>query len=102
MTRVLPAITCVFVGIVATLVSSCARDCVAPEAVYAQRPSAGVDYGSGPGAQPSGPPPGSYPYGPPSRRATIRAASRLVPIWATSRYLLKLRAHTRRRVRICA
>ena len=45
MTRVLPVITCVFV--VATLVSSCARDC-APEAVYAERPSAGVDYGSGP------------------------------------------------------
>jgi len=59
MTRLLPVITCVFVGMVATLVSSCARDCVAPEAVYAQRPPAGVDYGSGPGPQPYGPPPGT-------------------------------------------
>jgi hypothetical protein len=74
MTRLLPPITCVFVGMVATLVSSCARDCVAPEAAYAPRPSAGLDYGSGPGipqygpppgAPPYGPPPGSYPYGPP-------------------------------------
>jgi len=65
MTRLLPAITCVFVGMVATLVASSARDCVAPEAVYAQRPPAGVDYGSGPGSQPYGrQPPGSYPCGP--------------------------------------
>src|SRR6516165_1658065 len=71
MTRLLPVITCVFV--VATLVSSCARDCGVPEA--AQRPPGGVDYGSGPppqpygqspGSYPSGPPPGSYPYGPPA------------------------------------
>jgi hypothetical protein len=58
----MPAITCVFVGMVATLVSSCARNC---EAVYAQRPAAGVDYGSGPGFQPYAQPPGSYPSGPP-------------------------------------
>jgi hypothetical protein len=65
MTRLLPAITCVFVGMVATLVASSARDRVALEAVYAQRPPAGVDYGSGPGSQPYGrQPPGSYPYGP--------------------------------------
>ena len=50
---------------VAILVSSCARDCAAPEAVYAERPPAGVDYGPGPGPPPYGQPPGSYPYGPP-------------------------------------
>jgi murein L,D-transpeptidase YafK len=33
---------------VATLVSSCARDCVAPEAAFAPPPSAGLDYGSAP------------------------------------------------------
>src|SRR6516165_3235249 len=65
MSRLPPPITCAFVGMAATLVSSCARDCVAPEAVYAQRPPAGVDYGPAPSSPPYGPPPGSYPYGSP-------------------------------------
>jgi hypothetical protein len=79
MHRFLPPITCVFVGVVATLVSSCARDCVAPEAAYAARPPAGSgpgiqqyalpppapQYGSPPGAYPYGASPGTPPYGPP-------------------------------------
>jgi hypothetical protein len=36
MIRLLPPITRMFVETVATLVSSCARDCVAPEAAYAR------------------------------------------------------------------
>jgi|SRR6266571_7503452 len=79
MNRFLPPITCVFVGVVGTLVSSCARDCVAPEAAYAARPPAGSgpgiqqyalpppapQYGSPPGAYPYGASPGTPPYGPP-------------------------------------
>src|ERR1051326_2708569 len=65
MPRLLPPITCVFAGMVATVLSSCARDCVAPEAVYAQGPPAGVDYGPGLAPQPYGQPPGSSPYQPP-------------------------------------
>jgi hypothetical protein len=65
MTRLLPPITCVFVGMVVTLVSSCARDCVAPEAAYAPPPPAGLDYGPPPGAPPYETSPGSYPYAPP-------------------------------------
>src|SRR5215469_13621579 len=52
LSKLAPPSTCVFVGMAATLVSSCARDCVAPEAVYAQRPPAGVDYGPAPGSPP--------------------------------------------------
>jgi len=66
LSKLAPPITCVFVGMAATLVSSCARDCVAPEAVYAQRPPAGVDYRPAPGSPPYGQPPSSYSYGSPS------------------------------------
>jgi len=38
MNRFLPPITCVFVGVVGTLVSSCARDCVAPGVPTPRRP----------------------------------------------------------------
>jgi hypothetical protein len=70
----LPPITCAFVGIVATLVSSCARDCAGPGAAYAAPSSDGPGYGSGPGIQryelppPTpqyGSPPGTPQYGPP-------------------------------------
>jgi hypothetical protein len=72
MYRFLPPFTCVFVGMVATLVTSCARDCAAPGGAYAAPPPAGPGYGSGPGIQqyalpPPAPqygsPPGAYPYG---------------------------------------
>jgi hypothetical protein len=74
MNRLLPPITCIFVGVVATLLSSCARDCVAPVATYGAPPLAGPVYGPNPGVQryglpPSapqyGPPPGTYSNGPP-------------------------------------
>ncbi len=73
MNRFLLPITCVFVGMIAALVSSCARDCAAPGA-YAALPPAGPAYGSGPDIQqyalPSpapqyGSPPGTPQYGPP-------------------------------------
>ena len=41
MYRFLPPITCVFVVMVATLLSSCARDCAGPGAAYAAPPPPG-------------------------------------------------------------
>jgi hypothetical protein len=65
MNRFLPLITSAFVGMAATLVSSCARNplCVVPEPAYAPPPSAGLDYGSPSGAPQYGSPPGAPRYG---------------------------------------
>ena len=76
MNRLLPLITWAFVGITATLVSSCAGSpsYVPPDAAYAPPPSATFDNGSPPGAYHAGPPlggpqyglpPGTPQYGPP-------------------------------------
>jgi hypothetical protein len=59
MNRCLPPIHCVFVGMVAILVSSCARFCPGPEPAYAAPPY----YGSPPGVVPQyGQPPGMPRY----------------------------------------
>src|SRR6266568_2491299 len=77
----LPPITCVFSGMVAHLLSSCARDCAAPGAAYAAPPiqqyplappepqygppPGAPPYGASPRAGPYGTSPGAPPYGPP-------------------------------------
>jgi hypothetical protein len=69
MYRFLPPITCVCVVTIATLLSSCARDCAGPGPAYAAPPP-GSGYGSGPIQQYALPPPapqygspsGAYPY----------------------------------------
>jgi hypothetical protein len=62
MNRFLPPIT---VGIVAILLSSCARDCAAPVASYGPPPFAGPVYGPSPGIQQYGLPPPAPQYGSP-------------------------------------
>jgi hypothetical protein len=62
MSRLLPPI---IAGIVATFLSSCARDCAAPVASYGAPPLAGPVYGPSPGIQQYGLPPSAPQYGPP-------------------------------------
>ena len=93
MSRLLPPITCVFIGIVATtLLSSCARECAAPVAYYGAPPLAGPGYGPGPGIQqyglpPPAPqygsPPGAYSNGASPGTPPLRPTSN-GPIWSTS------------------
>jgi len=66
MYRFLPPITCVFVVMVATLLSSCARDCAGPGAAYAAPPPPGPGYGSGSAIQQYALPPPAPQYGSPS------------------------------------
>jgi hypothetical protein len=81
MRALLSHVRCLFVGVVAVLVSSCAQFCPGPEPAYAAPPAAVPGYGTGPGVQqyalpaPApqydsppgaysyGAPPGAYPYG---------------------------------------
>ena len=101
MNRFLPPITCVFVGMVASLVSSCARDCAAPGTAYDAPPPAGPGYGSGHGIQQYALPPPAPQYGSPPGRVPLRGISRDAPIrptshrpiWATSRRVLNAPKH---------
>jgi hypothetical protein len=60
MNRRMPPIQCVFAGMVAILVSSCARFCPGPEPAYAAPPPIGPGYGSGHGIQQYALPPPQY------------------------------------------
>ncbi len=88
MSRLVPPI---IVGIVATLLSACARDCAAPVASYGAPPLAGPVYGPSPGIQQYGLPPPAPQYGSPPRHILQRGTwdAPLQPtsdgaIWSTS------------------